>query len=330
LGTLYSRRDWNGFDAQKAESYLQQALSEITEVDARMQQYDIHNSLSYLYEGQNRWEDALNHYKQYVTIRDEVRNEEVHLRAEQIERQRQEAEREKEIAIAKATATARQQATTSLLHKILPESIAERLVGGERIADHFESVSILFCDIVGFTPIASRMNAADVLGFLNHIFSQFDAIVDEHNAEKIKTMGDGYMAMAGAPMPCDDHAERMLRVAMSMMTSLDLPPSIKNTLPSDAHFTIRIGLHTGSCFAGIVGEKRFVYDIYSDAVNIAARMESHGAPGRITISEAFYQHLQQRADRTNTALNNIAFEERDVIEIKGKGKMKTYFVVPSA
>ena len=127
------------------------------------------------------------------------------------------------------------------------------------------------------------------------------------------------MAVAGAPIACDDHAERLARAAMDLMEDIQLSDDIRKSLPKDSVFHLRIGLHTGSAFAGIIGDKGFVYDVYSDAVNLAARMESSGQAGRIHCSSDFAHHLQNRDE-------SFVFEERDEIEIKGKGKMRTYFL----
>lgn len=239
-----------------------------------------------------------------------------------MEQRNQAADREKNLAIERE----RSDVTTKILHQVLPPSIADRLIKGEKVADYFSQISILFADIVGFTPIASKMPARKVLAFLNYVFGEFDIIIEKHGCEKIKTIGDGYMAVAGAPIECADHAERIARAAVEMMGDIQLPEDIRASLPKGAKFNIRIGINIGPAFGGIVGENRFVYDIYSDAVNTAARMESHGEPNKIHVSEDFAFHLQNRMDMMNDDLGGITFEERDEIEIKGKGKMKTYFL----
>jgi class 3 adenylate cyclase len=170
--------------------------------------------------------------------------------------------------------------------------------------------------------MSADMPAHIVVRLLNHIFSEFDHIIKKYGCEKIKTIGDGYMAIAGAPVVCDDHAERMAGAAMDMLDVLQLPEAIHAHLPAGSRLQIRIGMHTGAVVAGVVGEDRFVYDVYSDAVNTAARMESHGESGRVHVSSEFVQHLQSRKSDTNS----YSLESRGVIDVKGKGKMETFFL----
>ncbi len=331
IGALYGKDAWDGKNLVQAEAIIRRSIDEFDELGAKKQVDECYRTLSGIYEQTGRWEDALHAYKRHVELRDEVVNADLHSKAQQYEQFREQAEREKEVAVAQAAASARKNATVDLLNKVLPDRIAERIIAGERVADYFSSVSILFADIVGFTTIAARMPAKAVLGVLNHVFGEFDRIMETHGCEKIKTMGDGYLAVAGLPVECANHAERLTRAALDMMSVTKLPDHIVSTLPRNTGFEIRIGLHTGSCFAGIVGEQRFVYDVYSDAVNVAARMESHGEPGRITVSEDFAFHLQNRLDMApDETLSPLTFIERDEIAIKGKGLMKTYFVERAA
>ncbi len=242
-------------------------------------------------------------------------------------------EQQKVIELAKATAAAKLTATTTLLHKVLPESIATRIIAGEQeIADYFPSVSILFADIAGFTPISAGMPAYVVVRFLNYIFGTFDTIMKKHGCEKIKTIGDGYMAVAGAPIECADHAQRMALAALEMQQDIMLPDEFRAYLPEGVNFGIRIGLHTGSVVGGVIGDERFVYDIYSDAVNTAARMESHGEPDKIHVSEEFKQAFllgaarQEQPHESPLSPKSLHFQERGEMEIKGKGRMNTYFL----
>ncbi|MBK9249566.1 MAG: tetratricopeptide repeat protein [Ignavibacteria bacterium] len=325
IGIVYGLRKYEGYDAAKAEEYLLKALAIFDENGDRSNIAVFLKSLTEFYEQEERWKDFGINLKKYHAVKDEVQSDEAKKSAQQLEQQKQAAEREKTLTIERERA----QATTAVLHQVLPPSIATRLIKGEKIADYFTSISILFADIVGFTPIASKMPARKVLAFLNYVFGEFDRIIEHHGCEKIKTIGDGYMAVAGAPITCEDHAERIAHAAMEMMGDIQLPEDIRTSLPKGVKFSIRIGVHIGPAFGGIVGEKRFVYDIYSDAVNTAARMESHGEPGRIHVSEDFAFHVQNRMDMTGDDLGGIVFEEREEIEIKGKGRMKTYFMKQS-
>jgi adenylate cyclase len=197
----------------------------------------------------------------------------------------------------------------SLLLNVLPAAIAERLKAGETsIADRFDEVSVLFADVVGFTPMSAAMSPQRSVELLNEVFTGFDGICERHGVEKIKTIGDGYMAVAGAPVRADHHARVLALAALEMrdwLTSLDIP------------LQVRIGINSGEAVGGIVGRAKFQYDLWGDTVNTAARMESHGEPGRIQIGPA-----------TRRTLGN-AFEcaPRGPIEIKGKGTMCTWWLL---
>ncbi len=200
-----------------------------------------------------------------------------------------------------------------LLLNVLPRAIADRLKDAQTtIADSFSEVSILFADIVGFTQLASRVPPGEVVGVLNDIFSDFDALLDRHGLEKIKTIGDAYLVAGGVPTPCPDHAAAVAEMALDMCESLD-----RFNLRTGASFAMRVGINSGPVVAGVIGTHKFIFDLWGDAVNIASRMESHGEPGRIQVSEATWQLLGDR----------YRFEERGVIEVKGKGLMRTFFLL---
>jgi class 3 adenylate cyclase len=200
-----------------------------------------------------------------------------------------------------------------LLLNVLPRAIADRLKDAQTtIADSFSEVSILFADIVGFTQLASRVPPGELVGVLNDIFSDFDALLDRHGLEKIKTIGDAYLVAGGVPTPCPDHAAAVAEMALDMCESLD-----RFNLRTGASFAMRVGINSGPVVAGVIGTHKFIFDLWGDAVNIASRMESHGEPGRIQVSEATWQLLGDR----------YRFEERGVIEVKGKGLMRTFFLL---
>jgi adenylate cyclase len=320
IGAVYADKNFDGYDPRKAEEYLLKAVDLSSEIGFKSILTSQYANLTKLYENEKRWEDAFIYYKKYTEIKDE-------LNIEETKKQDSIRDQQKAIELAKAAATARLIATTTLLHKVLPETIAERIAEGEEnIADYFPVVSIMFADIEGFTPMSADMPAYIVVKFLNYVFREFDHIIKKHGCEKIKTIGDGYMAVAGAPIECIDHAERLTLAAIDMMKPIELPDEIKTFIPSEKKFSIRIGLHTGSVVAGVVGEDRFVYDIYSDAVNTAARMESHGESDRIHVSSDFMRHLLNRFAQTKNTTHGISFENRGEMEVKGKGMMKTYFL----
>jgi adenylate cyclase len=204
---------------------------------------------------------------------------------------------------------AEQEKSEALLLNILPSSIAERLKAAtQTIADDCESASILFADVVDFTPLAQRLPAAEVVGILDQLFSRFDALVELHGIEKIKTIGDCYMAAAGVPNPLPDHARRAALLALDMRDTV-----ATSTIAGQARCELRIGINSGPVVAGVIGTKRFLYDLWGDAVNTASRMESGGTPGEIQITRTTYELLK----------DEFVCERRGTILVKGKGRMET-------
>lgn len=204
------------------------------------------------------------------------------------------------------------QRSTDLLHNILPVQIANRMQSNEHfIADKYDSVTVLFADIVDFTKIASDAPAKELVTMLNDVFSKFDDICKSLGVEKIKTIGDSYMAVAGMPDRYPDHAERAMELAIQMIETVH-----HHRQKLDGKLNIRIGLHSGDVVAGVIGKIKFAYDLWGDTVNIASRMESHGETGKIHVSEATYAILK----------DNYEFEYRGKTDIKGKGLMDTYFL----
>jgi class 3 adenylate cyclase len=199
-----------------------------------------------------------------------------------------------------------------LLLSILPGPIAERLKRGEQaIADDLDDVTVLFCDLVGFTEFSARRSASAVVGRLNEIFQAFDRIVEQHGLEKIKTIGDAYLLAGGLPQPRPDHAASVADAALAMIAALRCI-----TAGHGDALEARIGIHTGPAVAGVIGTKRFTYDLWGDTVNIASRMESRGLPGRIQISTATRQRLG----------DEFLVEERGPIRVKGLGRVVAYFL----
>jgi adenylate cyclase len=198
-----------------------------------------------------------------------------------------------------------------LLLNVLPASIANKLkqqVG--IIAERFDDASVLFADIVGFTPLSARLSPTELIESLNRVFSGFDELADHHKLEKIKTIGDGYMVAGGLIEQNADHLAAMATMALAMH---------ENARKLNSEFgglSLRIGLQVGSVIAGVIGIRKFIYDVWGDTVNTASRLESHGAPGRTHVSEMVFERLQGR----------FAFEARGTIELKGRGPMNTYFL----
>ncbi|MCW8328988.1 HAMP domain-containing protein [Photobacterium sp. SDRW27] len=205
-----------------------------------------------------------------------------------------------------------QERSEHLLLNVLPAPIAERLKHGEdTIADSFAEVTILFADIVNFTPMSAKLSAAEVVGLLNEIFCAFDLLSERRGLEKIKTIGDAYMVGAGIPIPRDDHAEVIAEMALDM---LEVIKGFNRR--HDTDLSMRIGINSGPVVAGVIGTKKFVYDIWGDAVNTASRMESQGLKGGIQITEATHKHLRDK----------YVFADRGMVVIKGKGQMHTYIL----
>src|SRR5689334_18140006 len=201
----------------------------------------------------------------------------------------------------------------NLLLNILPRSIADKLKAQTQpIADHFDSASILFADVVDFTPWSERLPPAEVVGYLDRLFSHFDELAERYRLEKIKTIGDCYMVAAGVPTPREDHACALASMALDMLEAMRSHDEI-------AHLglELRIGINSGPVVAGVIGRKRFLYDLWGDAVNTASRMESYGTPGRIQITRATCELLS----------DEFECEPRGTIEVKGKGELEAWYPV---
>ncbi|MDE5078656.1 MAG: PAS domain S-box protein [Trichodesmium sp. St2_bin6] len=209
-----------------------------------------------------------------------------------------------------------QQKSDNLLLNILPAQIAGKLKQNQRaIAKRFQNVTILFADIVDFTSFSARISPSELVQMLNQVFSEFDKLTEQHNLEKIKTIGDSYMVVGGLPKAREDNAEAIATMA------IDMQKVIKKFLNDRGEpFQIRIGINTGPVVAGVIGIKKFVYDLWGDTVNIASRMESSGTPGKIQVTEATYQLLQDK----------FLLESRGYIPVKGRGEMMTYWLIDQA
>jgi class 3 adenylate cyclase len=202
-----------------------------------------------------------------------------------------------------------------LLLNILPPSIADRLRGGETvIADRFDEMTVLFADCVGFTELSSYLSPAELVVVLNEVFSMFDTLADRYGLEKIKTIGDAYMVVGGLE-PDPEGRSHVARVAEMALDMIDAVAAYRERTGSSLE--VRIGMHAGPTVAGVIGLKKFIYDVWGDAVNTASRMESTGVPGRIQVSEQTQERLG----------SEFAFEPRGEIEIKGKGRLRTWFLV---
>ncbi len=208
---------------------------------------------------------------------------------------------------------AEQEKSERLLLNILPKPVAEKLKEGKQnIAEGFAEVTILFADLVGFTKLSEKINPPELVNLLNEIFSCFDELTDRYCLEKIKTIGDAYMVVGGLPEPRQDHAEAIAEMALDMQAAISYFNQ-KNNM----QLSIRVGINTGPVIAGVIGRKKFIYDLWGDAVNTASRMESQGIPDKIQVTESTYNYLKGK----------YIFDARGTIMIKGKGEMNTYFLV---
>ncbi|MFL5878712.1 MAG: adenylate/guanylate cyclase domain-containing protein [Actinomycetota bacterium] len=200
-----------------------------------------------------------------------------------------------------------------LLLNVLPQSIAERLKEREDvIADGFSHVTVLFADIVGFTPYAERVPADASVQTLNELFSDFDDLAQRGGLEKIKTIGDAYMVVGGLPEPRPDHAQAVADMALAVREEV-----ARHTDPAGEPLAARIGIDTGPVVAGVIGRRKFSYDLWGDTVNTASRMESNGVPGCIQVTERTYRRLR----------DGFRLERRGPIQVKGEGEMTTWFLV---
>jgi class 3 adenylate cyclase/HAMP domain-containing protein len=225
----------------------------------------------------------------------------------------QRANEELERRVEERTAELRKEKEKSerLLLNILPKPIAEQLKQQSYPAQYFDEATILFADIVGFTALSSRLEPLELVELLNQIFSAFDLLADKYGLEKIKTIGDAYMVVGGLPIYREDHAEAIADLALEMQDAI---AHFSNDVGES--FQIRIGINTGPVIAGVIGLRKFIYDLWGDTVNVASRMESHGLPGNIQVTAIAYERLKDK----------YVFEKRGVIYVKGKGEMITYWL----
>jgi class 3 adenylate cyclase/HAMP domain-containing protein len=219
---------------------------------------------------------------------------------------------EDRVAERTADLVAEQSKSERLLRNVLPGEIAERLKREpSAIAEGFDAVTVLFADIVGFTEMSARSTPLEVVRLLNAIFSSFDELADKYGLEKIKTIGDAYMVVGGLPVPRPDHASAVAEMALDMRRVVD---GLRSAHPGLA---VRIGMHTGPVVAGVIGTRKFSYDLWGDTVNVASRMESHGEAGRVQVSAAVAEALG----------DGFELEERGVIKVKGRGELRTLWLV---
>ena len=324
---------------ERSISYYNQAIKLLEEVGERDTRSRFLMGLSDAYKLIGDYAKSLESYKEYVSLKDSVFTEKSQSQIANLEAIRENEIKDKEIEIKDLEITQSQneryaviggaiavgfiaiiifrqrQRSEKLLLNILPLKIAKRLKKKERlIADDIECASIVFVDLVGFTNYSKDRKASDVLQMLNDVFDRFDGLILKYGLEKIKTIGDGYMAAAGVPEPCDDHSVRATNFSLDIHIVLN---EINAEMNTDIH--ARVGIESGPIVAGVIGEMKFAYDLWGDSVNTASRMESTGTPGLVHISSNVKRELDSQT-------HNFKFDELPPMEVKGKGEMVTYMV----
>ncbi|PKL79669.1 MAG: hypothetical protein CVV25_07305 [Ignavibacteriae bacterium HGW-Ignavibacteriae-4] len=326
----------------KSIEYYSKAATIFDELNALAFLFDVYDGLYLVYELKGDYKKSLSYYKKFKEIQDSVYSQEKNDKIAALEKAREDdvnrikiekqevqlAAQESEkmfiiysgigiiafvISILALIAYQRKK-SDQLLYNVLPISIAKRLKKKEHpISDHFEQASIIFIDIVGFTAMSKDSDPTDIVQALNKVFTHYDSIASKHGLEKIKTIGDCYMAAAGIPAIQENNTLRAARMAIEVKDYM-----VDYITDHGFKLDVRIGLDCGPVVAGVIGEKKFIYDMWSDAVNTASRMESTGQSGSVHVSERFKSAV--------TEYEEFEFVERGEIEIKGKGKMKTFFM----
>ena len=333
-------------ELQVAIDYAKRSLALAEQYGLKEQLRDANLKLSELYERAGDPISAYVHYKVYITHRDELNNIEAVQQKANLLTNFEVSQKQVEIDLTKAEVnlletqkrnqliilsfvglsllaslwfysiiSREKKKSEKLLLNILPEDTAKELkVNGKVKAKKYESVTVFFSDFKGFTSYSEKLSPEALVETVNFYFSKFDEIIYKHGLEKIKTIGDAYMCAGGLHDSETDHAQRMVRAAFEIATFVE--ETKKDVAASDLTFDIRIGINTGPVVAGVVGTKKFAYDIWGDTVNVASRMESMSEPGKINISHSTYELIKEDVD----------CEYRGAIEAKNRGKVKMYFV----
>ncbi|MBL8005047.1 MAG: tetratricopeptide repeat protein [Candidatus Kapabacteria bacterium] len=322
IGSVYSTKESAYYDTKKAEEYLQKSLLLAEEIGAKDIIKDAYEHIHTLRQNEMRFEESLEYHKKFVSLEKEIQTIEAKKQADNFHLQRKLAEQEIKIAEERGKLLGRE----SILRNILPDSVTDRLVKGENpIADHFETASVLFMDLVGFTTLASIAPPKQLVFLLDAIFQKADEVVETFGLEKIKTIGDGYLAVANVTTPLKEHQKATALAALQLLETMkdfvvNIPSDLGATewIKNMNNIEIRIGIHTGEVVAGIIGKNKYTYDLWGDAVNVASRMESNSEAGRIHISEQFAKSIESHQE--------FSLIPRGEISIKGKGTMNTFWL----
>lgn len=257
------------------------------------------------------WLAVAKRFEEAVRVQERISDLQKSVYDSEIERAKELTSFRSRLDLERETIRQRDEERTKILHAVVPQHIVERLMSGEpRIADRLANVTILFVDVVGFSEISTSRSPEDLVHWLETLFTALDNVFSQYGCERIKTIGDSYMAISGATKQTEDHTEQMTRAALEIMSG-------KTQLPIDSHM-LRIGINAGPVIAGVMDGSRLSYDVWGDTVNVAARMEEHSQPGRI--------HVTEYVARTLTSKPEFVLEKREPLDIRGKGLMTTYWV----
>ncbi len=304
----------------EAHNTLMAGLKRATDFGLRGETSDLHLAVRDLAVKRDEFKTYLEHNAAFVQLTDEIRGRQAALKMAMAQKARElegiERERDRERAV---------------LYSTLPQHVADRMIRGEKVTDQFESASVLFMDIAGFTRLSDHLHAEQVVSLLEEIFRVCDTVCGAHGVTKVKTIGDSYLAVSGVPEPLTDHAHRMALAALDMLDGLRelevfLDPALGDIswVKDVGEIKVRFGVHCGPLVAGIVGSERLQYDIWGDTVNTSSRMESTGEPGRIQVSPVFATELHRWIDQGHTVPYRLS--ERGEIQVKGKGLMTTFWL----
>lgn len=321
LGIIYSEPDCSFRDIEKAKEYLHTALDIATEHDMKEKLMFIHKDLSSLWEYVGEYKKSLEHFKLHVQIENALLNADVKKQVQELETERVKLLQEKEFEEERIAAAER----TAILENILPPAVIARLLQGEKkVLDKFMSVCVLFLDIASFTEISEGLEPEELLDLMDSIFTEFDEISNRHGLEKIKTIGDAYMAVCGAHVKVEHHALKTIYAALEMM-NIHREIIISG---EKKKMRFRVGLHCGNVVGGIIGENKYSYDLWGDAVNTASRMETYSEPGHVHASTEFIEVVKRQSEIVQDHPVPFMIVKREPIHVKGKGIMQTYFIEP--
>jgi len=322
IGSIYSEKEFENYDSETAIEYFKKSLELFESIGSKIGKKNVHHSLSEVYKELESFEKAYEHLNISMELDKQILKEDSAHKAQMFDLRRKIEEDEK----ARQLKLARFQEQEKLLHNILPVNIADRILQQENfIADHFESVSVLFMDLVGFTPLSSIAPPKQLVYILDTIFQKADEVVERFGLEKIKTIGDGYLAVANVTKSLENHQNATALAALELLKTMK---EFNVTISSDLGNTdwtkdmkeiqVRIGIHTGEVVAGVISKKKMTFDLWGDAVNVASRMESNSIPWKIHISHQFAKAIE-----SNPMFKLIP---RGEINIKGKGTMNTFWL----